>query len=412
VTGTPPPAEPRRGPRRQPSLSSRLRQTLVIVRKELRDAIRDRRALFSIFFGAIFFPIVITVMMNRVADRARDAEHLTIPVAGAENAPALIEWLEGQDGVSIAKAPADPEAAVEGKSVDVVLIIPKNFGERFSASRAAQVRIVSDSSNSTAQPAAQRVRVLIAVYSAQIASLRLIARGVSPSIGNPLQVQEIEVSSAQQRAAAVLSFIPLMLMIAAFTGGMQIATDSTAGELERGSLEPLLVDPAPRLVFVGGKWLAAALAAMASTALTAILCANLPRFLPLEEMGIRFRIGPEHITGIIGAALPMCLFSAALQSAVGTLARSFKEAQSYMGVLVLLPMIPGVVGALYPLGNAPWMYATPMLGPYVLLTNVLGGQMPPINAFAISAGISLVAAAILIRVTATLFESERIIFGR
>ena len=266
MTGTALTASPRMGPLRQPSLSSRLRQTLVIVRKELRDAFRDRRALFSIFFGAIFFPIVITVMMNRVADRARDAEHLTIPVAGAENAPALIEWLEGQDGVSIAEAPADPEAAVEDKSVDVVLIIPKNFGERFSASRAAQVRIVSDSSNSTAQPAAQRVRVLIAVYSAQIASLRLIARGVSPSIGNPLQVQEIEVSSAQQRAAAVLSFIPLMLMIAAFTGGMQIATDSTAGERERGSLEPLLVNPVARGVLVSGKWLAAACAAMMRTA--------------------------------------------------------------------------------------------------------------------------------------------------
>jgi ABC-type Na+ efflux pump permease subunit len=94
---------------------------------------------------------------------------------------------------------------------------------------------------------------------------------------------------------------------------------------------------------------------MASTGLTTVLCAILPRFLPLEEMGIRFRIGPEHLTGIIGAALPMCLFSAALQSAVGTLARSFKEAQSYMGVLVLMPMIPGVLGALYPMGNAPWM---------------------------------------------------------
>src|SRR6476660_10450059 len=106
-----------------PQRPRRLRQALIILRKELRDAFRDRRALFSIFFGAIFFPIVITVMMNRVADRARDAEHLTIPVAGAENAPALIEWLEGQDGVSIAAAPADPEAAVQDKRVDVVLII-------------------------------------------------------------------------------------------------------------------------------------------------------------------------------------------------------------------------------------------------------------------------------------------------
>ena len=83
-----------------------------------------------------------------------------------------------------------------------------------------------------------------------------------------------------------------------------------------------------------------------------------------------------------------------------------------MGVLVLLPMIPGVMGALYPLGNAPWMYATPMLGPYVLLTNVLGGQPLSMNAFLTSAAISIVAAAILVRVTSTLFESERIIFGR
>ena len=393
-------------------MTRRIRQTLIVIRKELRDSFRDRRALFSIFFGAIFFPIVITVMMNRVAERTRDADHLTIPVVGRENAPALIEWIQQQDGVTIVEGPPEPERAVRDRQVDVVLIIPRTFAERFSASKPAQVRIVSDSSNSTGQPAVQRVRQLIAAYSGQIGSLRLIARGVSPIIATPLQLQDIEVSSAQQRAATVLSFIPLMLMIAAFTGGMQIATDSTAGERERGSLEPLLVNPAPRLVFVGGKWLAAALAAMASTALTTVLCAILPRFLPLEEMGIRFRIGPEHITGIIGAALPMCLFSAALQSAVATLARSFKEAQSYMGVLVLMPMIPGVLGALYPLGNAPWMYAMPMLGPYVLLTNVLGGQTPAVNAFLISAGISIVAAAILVRITATLFESERIIFGR
>ena len=206
------------------------------------------------------------------------------------------------------------------------------------------------------------MRRLLQQYGAEIGSLRLIARGVSPAAARPIDLEDIEVSTAQQRAAQILTFIPMFIIMAGFVGGMQIATDSTAGERERGSLEPLLVNPAPRLVFVGGKWLAAALTAMASTALTTMLCANLPRFLPLEEMGIRFRIGPEHMTGIIAAALPMCLFSAALQSAVATLARSFKEAQSYMGVLVLLPMIPGVMGALYPIGNAPWMYATPDAG--------------------------------------------------
>lgn len=394
------------------SVGRNLRQIAIVVRKEIKDSLRDRRALWSIVFSVSIGPVIIGFMMNRVADRQRESEQVRVPVVGMQYAPALVDWLKQQSGVHIVEGPKNPEQAVRDQEEELTLIIPKNFAETFKQSKPAVLQIVADSSRNDARPTVERVRRLLQQYGAEIGSLRLIARGVSPAASQPLMLEDIEVSTAQQRAAQILTFIPMFIIMAGFIGGMQIATDSTAGERERGSLEPLLVNPAPRLVFVGGKWLAAALAAMASTALTAILCANLPRFLPLEEMGIRFRIGPEHITGIIGAAVPMCLFSAALQSAVATLARSFKEAQSYMGVLVLLPMIPGVVGALYPLGNAPWMYATPMLGPYVLLTNVLGGQMPPINAFAISAGISLVAAAILIRVTATLFESERIIFGR
>jgi sodium transport system permease protein len=394
------------------SVGRNLRQIAIVMRKEIKDSLRDRRALWSIVFSVSIGPVIIGFMMNRVADRQRESEQVRVPVVGMQYAPALVDWLNQQSGVHIVEGPKNPEQAVRDQDEAMALIIPKDFAETFKQSKPAVLQIVADSSRNDARPTVERVRRLLQQYGAEIGSLRLIARGVSPAASQPIMLEDIEVSTAQQRAAQILTFIPMFIIMAGFVGGMQIATDSTAGERERGSLEPLLVNPAPRLVFVGGKWLAAALAAMASTALTAVLCANLPRFLPLEEMGIRFRIGPEHITGIIGAAVPMCLFSAALQSAVATLARSFKEAQSYMGVLVLLPMIPGVVGALYPLGNAPWMYATPMLGPYVLLNNVLGGQMPPINAFAISAGISLVAAAILIRVTATLFESERIIFGR
>ena len=394
------------------SVGRNLRQIAIVVRKEIKDSLRDRRALWSIVFSVSIGPVIIGFMMNRVADRQRESEQVRVPVVGMQYAPALVDWLKQQSGVQIVEGPKNPERAVKDQEEELTLIIPKDFAETFKQSKPALLQIVSDSSRNDARPTVERVRRLLQQYGAEIGSLRLIARGVSPAASQPIMLEDIEVSTAQQRAAQILTFIPMFIIMAGFVGGMQIATDSTAGERERGSLEPLLVNPAPRLVFVGGKWLAAALAAMASTALTAVLCANLPRFLPLEEMGIRFRIGPEHIIGIVGAAVPMCLFSAALQSAVATLARSFKEAQSYMGVLVLLPMIPGVVGALYPLGNASWMYATPMLGPYVLLTNVLGGQMPPINAFAISAGISLVAAAILIRVTATLFESERIIFGR
>jgi len=393
-------------------MTRRIRQTLIVIRKELRDSFRDRRALFSIFFGAIFFPIVITVMMNRVAERTRDADHLTIPVVGRENAPALIEWIQQQDGVTIVEGPPEPERAVRDRQVDVVLIIPRTFAERFSASKPAQVRIVSDSSNSTGQPAVQRVRQLIAAYSGQIGSLRLIARGVSPIIATPLQLQDIEVSSAQQRAATVLSFIPLMLMIAAFTGGMQIATDSTAGERERGSLEPLLVNPVPRGVLVAGKWLAAVCAAVLSVGLTTGLSVLQLRLMPLQDLGIRFNLGPNEVIGMLAAIVPLCPLTAAIQIYIGTFARSFKEAQSYMGVLISVMMLPALLSSLYPIADRVWMYPVPVVGQYLLLTAFLGGRAPGVLPFTLSAAAAILVALILVKITTRLFHSERIVFAR
>ena len=385
---------------------------LVVMRKELRDSFRDRRALFSIFFSAIFFPVVITVMMNRVADRARNADHITVPVVGAENAPALVNWMGQQYGVTIVPGPPDPESAVRDKTVEVVLVIPKDFAKRFNSSKPAEVRVVSDSSRTVSAPIVNRVRGLVAAYGSQIGGLRLIARGVSPSIASAVQIQNIEVSSAQQRAATILNFIPLMLMIAAFSGGMQIATDSTAGERERGSLEPLLVNPVPRGIFVGGKWLAATFAAMLSVCLTTALSVAQLHLIPLEDLGIRFGLGPNEVIGMLAAILPLCPLTAAIQLYVGTYARSFKEAQSYMGVLISMLMLPALLSSLYPIADRPWMYPAPVIGQYLLLTAFLGGRSHGWLEFTLSAGSAIVISLLLVRLTTRLFQNERIIFGR
>jgi sodium transport system permease protein len=389
-----------------------LRQIVIVCRKELKDSLRDRRAVLSVVLGVLLGPILVGVMLNLVADRQREAEDVRIPVVGAANAPALVAWLAQHAGVEVAVGPADAEQAVRDQEEVVVVVIPEDFAEHFDDSLPAPIRVVSDSSRNDTEPTVDRVRRLLRQSSSEIASLRLIVRGVSPVAMTTLAIEDIEISTAQERAARLLTFIPMFILLAAFVGGMQIATDSTAGERERGSLESLLVNPAPRVAFASGKWLAAALAAAASVVFTTVLCAQLTRFLPLADMGIRLRFGPEQFVNILLAAVPMCLLSAALQTTVASLARSFKEAQTYMGMLVLLPMMPGLVCVLYPLGSAAWMYAVPMLGPYVLLTSVLGGQTPDYTAFLASAGTSMLGAAILIRITTGLFRSEHVILAR
>src|SRR5687767_465949 len=178
-----------------------LRQIVVVVRKELRDSLRDGRALFSIAFTVVIGPVLIGFMMNRVADRQREAEEVRLPVVGQEHAPALVQWLRQQSGIEIATGPVDAERAVRERTEDVVVVIVPEFGDRFRVSRPATVKLVADSSRAAARPKVERVRRLLQRYSAEIGSLRLIARGVSPQAMTPLQLEEVEVSTAQQRAA-------------------------------------------------------------------------------------------------------------------------------------------------------------------------------------------------------------------
>jgi len=398
--------------RRPATLPRWVRQVRVVLVKELVDSFRDKRALSSILLSILVGPLITGFMMNRIADRQKQPDDVRIPIVGARNAPALVQWLSQQSGVSIAAAPADPEQAVREQSEYVVLVVPQDYADDFRASRPAAIKVVADSARTDTRAQVERVQRLLQQYNAEIGALRLIGRGVSPAAATPLKIQGVEVSTTQQRAAKLLSVIPLMVLLAAFTGAMQLATDATAGERERGSLEALLVNPVPRGALALGKVTASALSGMLAVMVTAGLCTALLRFIPLQELGMRFRFGTPHMMGLMAAALPMCLLTASVQSAVATLAKSFKEAQTYMGILILAPMLVGVMGTLYPIDHQPWMYAVPLLGQYVLLTSVLGGYAPGPLAFAVAGVTCLACAALMLRATVALLDDERIVFGR
>jgi sodium transport system permease protein len=394
-------------------MSGFLRQVLVVVRKELKDSSRDRRAIFAMVFGILIGPAVIAFMVDRLIDREQQADQVRVPVVGAEHAPALVDWLRAQAGVNVVAGPADPDRAVRDGAEDVVLVVSDDFADRYRRVRAASVDVVTDRSREASRPKVTRVRELLARYSSEIGALRLVARGVSPEVAATLRVNEIDVSTAQERAASILNFLGLFMLVSSLLGGMQLATDSTAGERERNSLEPLLVNPVPRAALVAGKWLAAAVASMIAVILTLTFCILLLKRVLAPDIGIRVSIGPPQLVNMLIAALSICPLSAAVQACVGTYSRSFKEAQSYMGILTTLPVMAiAVVSALYPISSQPWMYAVPMLSQYMLVKSVIGGTTPSPAAFAVTAAVSLALTALLLALMTRLFRSEKIIFGR
>jgi sodium transport system permease protein len=385
---------------------------LAVARKELVDGIRDRRSLGTVVFSALMTPLLLGVLLTTTAGSARGAEDLTLPVVGAEHAPAFVQWLGQQTGVRVVPGPADPEQAVLDRDEDVVLIIESDFMERMGRAQTAELKLVTESTRDRARPKVARVRALIAGYAGQLASLRLIARGVAPGIASPIQVEDVEVSSSQARLATLLSILPLLLVIAGLVGSMQIAIDSTAGERERGSLEPLLLNPVPRWVLAAGKWLAASALGCASVVFSMVITVNVLRRIPWHDLGIRFRVTDGELFSLLLLIVPLTLFLAAMVLFASTFARSFKEAQGYLGMLMLLPMLPGMLTTIYPLSRRPWLAPVPVLGQYALASDVLGGQPPGAWLYLVAGVAAIVSALVLVALTARAMARERIIFGR
>ena len=384
----------------------------VVLRKELIDGLRDRRSILSALVPLAIIPLLILFSFDALSDEIEQARRIKVPVAGAEQAQALIDWLDQQWGVEIETGIREPRLAVREGEHDFVLVVPEDFGTRFEEARSAELEIVVDSSETGARLAAGRLRSLIRAYAQQVSAQRLIARGVSPELMRPLPVETIELASSQEQAAVAFMFIPILLLVIAFVGGQQIAIDSTAGERERLSLEPLLLNPVPRLSIVGGKWLASFSFAGASLVMTAGMLMIVLDRSPMQRVGIDLDVGLPEFGSMLAAVLPLAMFGSALLLSVSTLARSYKEAQTYASFLVLAPMLPMMLSVGSPIEPAPWKLAVPLLGQHILLTEVLEGKNPEPLSLVIASAATVAAAVLFLAVTAHQFRREKIVFGR
>jgi sodium transport system permease protein len=382
----------------------------VVLAKECLDGVRDRRAVVSALIFPLLAPFLVYFLIYTMIELRSQDKDLVVAVQGAEYAPHLVDWLT-ERGVEFTMPTGEPRLLVSSQTVELVLVVPEDFSARLDATKTAYVELVSDSSRTDARITVARVRHLVRSYNAELASLRLIARGVSPAVMSAVDVIDEEVASKQEIATAVLGFIPIYIVLAAFISGMGIAVDSTAGERERKTFESLLINPVSRLQIVLGKWVAATLFSVLGMSMTLILCMLVMSYVQLEALGLRFHVSPWQVVAMLLATLPLAFLATSMQMLVGIFAKSFKDAQSYIGFLVLLPMLPGLYTTFNPISTETWMYAVPMLGQHLLLTDVMGGVDVPVIGYFLSPLSVLLLCFVFSAITARLFKRESIIFS-
>jgi len=400
---------------------------LVITGKELKDAFRDRRALAALLLFPLMGPALIYFMFNMIIDIAEEAGAITLPVVGAEYAGDLVDYLE-QNGITLepvalatagdagsdfysAEQLAEIRRDIRSRRHDFVLVIPPRFDSLVSRSRPVNVELHIESTRATASPKYGRVQELVQAWGRETAALRLVARGVSPDIIAPVNVVRIDVASQQSRVQSILGVVPFFVIMAAFVCGMGVAVDATAGERERKSLEPLLVNPVPRYIIVIGKWMSAVLFSAAGLTLVMLLNFFSLSQVPLEEVGIVFNIGSLEIIGILVTTLPLALLAPSIQIFVGIFAKSFKDAQAYLSFIMMLPMAPFFYNMFNTQDREFWMNFVPMLAQHMLLTDVVRGDTPAIADFMIAGVSALAYSLIFVYGASQLMKRERIIFS-
>ena len=350
---------------------------LTIFLKEMRETLREKRNVGLLLFVTLMYPVMFGFLMQQIIDRntRSEREGIELAVIGAAKAPTLMAQLKQKNITVVDTAPMD-EAAIEallqkGK-VAGVLRLSEKFTDNYTAMRPARIELWYDSA---AEKGAQRREIedVLEAYGANVASARLLAHGVSPATLAPIEVQRYDTGTNASRSAAVIGSMLSMLFFPAFFCGMSAAVDSTAGERERRSMEVLMAQPARAWEIVTGKWLMAGALAIIGLTLELILSHVVLSWLPLEELGMSWGLNWLDVAKVCIVALPLALLAAALQIALAMNAKSFKEAQSLLSIVLFLPMLPGVVVSMMELKTALWMYAVPMLSNQTLLREMAKG---------------------------------------
>lgn len=347
---------------------------LTVWAKELREFFRDRRTmLMALVFGPLLTPVLILGIGVLAESRAKSQieKPLAIVMVGAGHAPNLVTWLAGQ-GIARKAVDGNPDAAIRNQTDDAYLKIGAGYGEAWRKGEPALVEIVHDSTRQDATIVVRRVENALQNYSRQVGALRLLARGINPGVVSPLAIAHTDLSTPEARKGMAMAFLPYLLILSAFLGGAYLIVDSTAGERERQSLEPLLATPASRGMIVSGKIAAACSIGLASLVLMLVALKIGAQFTP--GIGRMMDMRWPAIGKMLLTLLPMLFIGTSLLTWIAAGAKSVKEAQSYMSMLMLLPIIPTVVLLVSPVKTALWQFAVPFLAQNQMLLKVIRSE--------------------------------------
>ncbi|MCG5252923.1 ABC transporter permease [Brevibacillus agri] len=379
-----------------------------VFKKELLDLFRDRKAWLGTFLvPLVIIPFVFFLLGNSYSNVEKEArEYVPLAVHGSSK---LIKSLQENQGVKILQPP-DPEQALQAGQLRAIITIPESFDEQIQAGKTATLHVAFDSTNSKSVYARDLIERTVEAYSKEIVAKRLKQAGLSEQTIQPIAPDFQNVASEERQSGGMLAgIIPLMLVVSLASGGIASANDLVAGEKERGTLESLLTAPIAANHILTAKLLAVMVMSIMSAGASLISVSLVMSMGPFGGAGDHFSLAffsPVTLLVLIVVILLMAATFAGLELMLSTIAKSFKEGQTYMSGVIFLAMVPSyMLMPQSPVDIAEHYYALPVFNGVALCKEVFYGKVDPLHAL-VGIGSSLVYVAITIFFASRLFRRE------
>lgn len=383
-------------------------QLKALMVKEFKEAFRDKRALMVAMSMALMMPVMIMVMLKVAIKEAVDNPAVYVKYTGEQHAPKLIKALKDENILSFADVPEDEERNWNERNIE--LTIPDSFNEDMANGMPIELVMRADYNEKSLSTPIRRIKDIVRAHSLTIGYKRLLVRGVDIKLLQPIKLLEQDTSLPSSNAVMISLILGVYLMMAAFMSGLSIAIDSSAGERERNVLEMLLCQPISTLKIVLAKLTCASSISIISIILMLVLTSVAMNFVDLTKIGATFNINVATFATLLLLLIPVCFLAASLQLFFSFQAKSFKEAQSTVTMLIAVPsMIPI---ALMIMDDKPvWVNWMPISGQSMLMEDVFKGLPVDWNALLFTSAATIAVTAGIVLTLAKKLTSEKVVMS-
>lgn len=383
----------------------------IIFRKEVKDILRDKRSMMAFLYAVVGTPLFIGLIFT-VISLLDDNDPTKLLVTNPENAPGLVSFVE-KNGIIIEAYEEDSEAVPSEipEGYHGIVVLPENFEGNVSKGITASLTLFTDQSGSRAIRRVREIEGALRSYSSYIATVRLTARGVPVGLVQPMQITSIDISTENFLSGFMSEMVLLMVLVAPFMAGMSVAIDALAGERERGSLQPLLAQPISAGMLTMGKWAPVFCFAFVGTVVQFTLLVVGMQFMPPGVIALTPRTDPLTLSLIFVQLVFLAMFASSLQIFLSIQAKSFKEAQTYLGMVLGLPVMLMYVKILISDRIPDAVLYLPLLADMESISSLLfHGNLSPLH-YLVALGVSLCGVSAMLFLTQRKLASERLLEG-